>query len=53
MQTDIINIALSYKYILYIKVVYTNYFINSLNIFINKFLVFSFSILFIYLFIYK
>jgi len=53
MQTDIINIALSYKYILYIEVAYTNCLINSLNIFINKTLVLNFSALFTYLFINK
>jgi len=45
-QTNIINVALNYKYILYIKIVYTNYFINNLNIFANKTLVFNSSILF-------
>jgi len=52
-QTNIINIALSYKYTLYIEVAYTNYFANSLNIFINKTPVFSFGILFIYLSVNK
>jgi len=52
-QINIINITLSYKYTLYIKVAYTNYLINNLNIFANKTLVFSFSILFTYLFINK
>jgi hypothetical protein len=37
------TLILSCKYILYIKVVYTNYFINSLNIYIGKILVFNFS----------
>jgi len=46
MQTDVINVALSYKHILYTEVAYTNYFISSLNIFTNKTLVFSFSALF-------
>jgi len=45
-QTDVINIALSYKYTLYIEVAYTNYFINSLNIFTNKTLVPSSGTLF-------
>jgi len=45
-RTNIINITLSYKHILYIEVAYTNYFINSLNIYIGKTLVPSFSILF-------
>jgi len=35
-HTDIINIALNYKHILCIKVAYINYFINSLNTYINK-----------------
>jgi len=53
MQINIINIALSYKHILYTKVAYTNCFINNLNTFINKTLVPSFGILFTYLFINK
>ena len=36
MQTDIVNIILSYKYILYTEVAYTNCFTNSLNIFADK-----------------
>jgi len=52
-QTDIISVALSYKYILYTEVAHTNYFTSSLNIFIDKTLVPSFSILFIYLSINK
>jgi len=52
-QTDAINIALNYKHILYIEVAHTNYFISSLNTFINKTLVPSSSALFIYLFINK
>jgi len=40
--------TLSYKYTLCIEVAYTNCLTNSLNIFINKTLVFSFSILFTY-----
>jgi len=52
-RTDIINITLSYKYTLYIEVAYTNYFANSLNIYISKTPVPSFGILFIYLFINK
>ena len=36
MYTDIIYIALSYKRILYIEVVYTNYLTGSLNIYIGK-----------------
>jgi len=50
---NIINIALSCKYTLYIEVAYINYFISSLNIYINKTLVPSFGALFIYLFINK
>jgi len=45
-QTNAINITLSYKYILYIEVAYINYLINSLNIFINKTPIPSFSVLF-------
>jgi len=52
MRTNITNIALSYKYTLYIEVVYTNCFANSLNIYIGKTPVSSFGALFIYLFIY-
>jgi len=52
-QTDIINIILSYKRTLYIEVTYINYFINSLNIFISKTLVPSSGALFIYLSINK
>jgi len=52
-QTDAINIALSYKYTLYTEIAYTNCFISSLNIFINKTLVFSSSALFAYPFINK
>ena len=49
MRTNIIYITLSYKYTLYIGVAYTNYLISSLNIFIDKTLVPSFSALFTYL----
>jgi len=52
-QTNAINIILSYKHTLYIEVAYTNYFINNLNTFINKTLVPSFSTLFTYPFINK
>jgi len=45
-RTNITNIILSYKYTLYIEVAYTNYFINSLNIYIGKTLVSSFNTLF-------
>ena len=48
MHTNIINITLSYKRILYIEVAYTNYLTSSLNIFIDKTLVPSFSALFTY-----
>jgi len=48
-QTNIINIALSYRRTLYIEVAYTNYLASSLNIFIDKTLVPSSSILFAYL----
>ena len=51
MYINIINIALNYKYILYIKVVYTNYLTSGLNIFIGKTLVFSSSVPFTRLFI--
>jgi len=47
-QTNIINIALSYKYILYTGVAYINCFASSLNIFINKTPVFNSSVLFTY-----
>jgi len=53
MQTNVINIALSYKHTLYTEVVYTNYFTSNLNIFIDKTLVPSFSVLFTYLSINK
>ena len=46
--TNIIYIILSYKCILYIEVAYTNYLTSSLNIFIDKTLVPSFSALFTY-----
>jgi len=49
----IINIILNYKRILYTEVAYINYFINSLNIYINKTLVLSSGVLFTYLFINK
>jgi len=47
-QTDAINITLSYKYILYIEIAHTNCLISSLNIFINKTLVPSSSAFFTY-----
>ena len=41
--TDIIYIALNYKYILCMEVAYTNYLTGSLNIYTGKTLVFNFS----------
>jgi len=52
-QTNTINIALSYKHTPYTEVAYTNYFTGSLNIFIDKTLVPSLGILFTYLSIDK
>ena len=49
MQTNIINIALSYKRTPYIKVAYTNCLTSSLNTFIGITLVPSSSVLFTYL----
>ena len=43
--TDIIHIALNYKYTLYIKVAHTNYLTSSLNIYTGKTLVFNSSTL--------
>ena len=37
--TDVMYIALNYRYTLYIKVAYTNYLAGSLNIYIGKILV--------------
>ena len=51
MYTNIIYIALSYKYTLYIEIAYTNYFTSSLNTFVDKTPVPSFGALFAYLFI--
>ena len=48
MRTNIIYIALSYKRTLYTGVAYTNYLTSSLNTFIDKTLVPSFSALFTY-----
>jgi len=53
MHINIINIALSYKHTLYTEVAYTNYFINSLNIYISKTLVPNFGALFAHLSINK
>ena len=49
MKTNTINVALSYKRTPCIKVAYTNYLTGSLNIFIDKTLVPSSSVLFAYL----
>ena len=51
MHTNVINTTLSYKRTLYTEVAYTNYLTSSLNIFIDKTLVPSSSVLFTYLFI--
>ena len=45
MYTNIIYIALSYKYILYTEVAHTNCLTGSLNIYIGKTLVFNSSTL--------
>jgi hypothetical protein len=47
--TNIINTTSSYKRTLRTEVAYTNYLTSSLNIFVNKTLVPSFSALFTYL----
>jgi hypothetical protein len=47
--TNAINTALSYKRILYTEVAYTNYLASSLNTFVDKTPVPSFSALFTYL----
>jgi len=47
--TNIINTTSSYKRIPYTEVAYTNYLTSSLNIFIDKTIVPSFSALFTYL----
>jgi len=44
----VINIALSYKYTLYIEVAHTNYLVGSLNIYISKTPIPSFGALFAY-----
>ena len=46
MQTNIINVALSYERTPYIEVAHTNCLAGSLNIFIGKTLVLSSSVLF-------
>ena len=43
MYTDIIYITLNYKRTLYIKIAYTNYLVNSSNIYTGKTLVFNFG----------
>ena len=48
MHTNITNAALSYKCTPYTEVAYINYLTSSLNIFIDKTLVPSFSTLFAY-----
>jgi len=48
-QTNIINVALSYKRTLYTEVAHTNYLASSLNTFVDKTLVPSSSVLFTYL----
>jgi len=50
-HTNVINAALSYKYTPHTEVAYTNYLTSSLNIFIDKTLVPSSSVLFTYPFI--
>jgi len=45
-QTNIINIALNYKLILYTEVTHINYFTSSLNTFTDKTPVLSSSVLF-------
>jgi len=52
-QTNIINVILSYKYTLCIEVAHTNYLISSLNTFTNKTPVPSSGALFAYLSINK
>jgi len=52
-QTDAINVALSYKHTLCTEVAYTNYLTSSLNTFANKTPVPSSSALFTYPFINK
>jgi len=48
-KTNIINVTLSYKHILYTKVAHTNCLTSNLNTFISKTLVPNSSILFTYL----
>ena len=49
MYINTTNAASSYKYTLCIEIAHTNYLTSSLNIFIDKTIVPSFSALFIYL----
>ena len=53
MYTNTIYITLSYRYILYTEVAYTNCFAGSLNIYTGKTLVLNSSTLFSHLFIDK
>jgi len=53
MYINIINITLSYKHTLRREVAHTNYFISSLNTYIGKTPIPSFSVLFTYPFINK
>ena len=46
MYTNIIYITLNYRRTLYIKIVFTNYLTNNLNIYTGKTLVSNFSTLF-------
>ena len=48
MYTDVIHVALNYKYILYIEVAHTNCLTGSLKIYAGKTLVFNFSTPFSY-----
>jgi len=52
-RTNIINITLNYKHTSRTKVAHTNYFISSLNIYIDKASVVNFNTLFTYLSINK
>ena len=51
LYTYVTSVALSYKYILYIEVAYTNCLISSLDIYIDKTLVPNFGALFAHPFI--
>jgi len=52
-RTNVINIALNYRHTLYTEVAYTNYFANSLNIYVSETPVPNFGVLFTYLSINK